>query len=679
MPNTYFSSSGNKIPNQDIKLHIEQLLVGSVVGILSGGRKTASSCGALCLHEQKPNQVKKLKIIALIGLILGILIILSLIFIIWRNPLFGFLYSQNSTVKQIAISKAELSDEQLKNEIGQMIITGFRGTEISENSDVYKIIKDVKVGGVVLFDYDVPSSSFPRNIVNYEQAKNLIFDIQKYSATPLFIAVDAEGGNVNRLKQKYGFLPIVSAEKMGQDKTLQTTYKESTDLAVELRGLGFNMNLAPVVDVNINSKNPIIGVLGRSFSSDAKEVSKQAKIFIENLQEDDIVAVAKHFPGQGSATEDSHDGQVDITNTYKNEELLPYQNLNNNGLLKAVMVAHIINKNIDKNYPATLSEIFLQNILRKQVGFNGVIISDDMQMAAISKNYSFDEAIITAINAGVDMLTVLNNSPNGYDKDLALKTRNIIFDAVKSGKIKEQRITGSYNRILNLKKEFGIVYSAENIKEKAARIKSKNFELIGETNTLTFGEALKIAKEVEKSAVIRPAFLLAIFQEELKLEKFDMCYLTNFNTGEGVRIADGKELAKVMKADRDVQNFLEITKELGKDPSKTLITCPMSFGYGGAMGPADFIPSTWMRYKDKIEKITGKPADPWNIHDAFLAAGLYLSESGANSKTRKGEWNSAMIYFSGSTSSPYTWYADGAVMIADNIQQNIETIELTEK
>ena len=572
--------------------------------------------------------------------------------------------------------QTELSDDQLKERIGQMIMTGFRGTEARENSDIYKMIKDVKIGGVVLFDYDIPSGSFPRNITSYEQTKKLTSDIQKYSITPLFVAVDAEGGNVNRLKQKYGFLPIISAAKMGQDKTFQTVYKESVELAMELKGLGFNMNLAPVVDLNINPKNPIIGALERSFSSDSKEVVQQAKIFIENHLKSDVIAVAKHFPGQGSATKDSHNEIIDITDTYKTEELIPYQDLNNQGLLKAVMVGHTMNRNIDKNHPATLSSIFLEDILRNQIGFKGVIISDDIQMAAISNNYRLEEAIIMAINAGIDVVTVLNNSPNGYDKDIAQKVRDMIFDAVRSNKIKEIRITESYDRILDLKKQFGIVQSVKSKKEMAERIKSKNFELIGQPTTLTFGQALEIAKEVEKIVVIRPAFLLAIFQEELKLEKFDMCYLTDFNTGEGIRVADGKKLTKVMKPDRDIQAFLNITKELKRDPSKTLITCPMSFGYGGAMGPADFIPSTWMQYKDKIEKITGKPADPWDINDAFLAAGLYLSESGANQKTRKGEWNAAMIYFSGSISSPYTWYADGAMMIADNIQSDIEMIQL---
>ena len=579
------------------------------------------------------------------------------------------------SIKENNSGETKLTDEELKEEIGQMIMIGFRGTEAPENSDISKIIKDIKIGGVVIFDYDVPSNTFPRNIVNYGQTKKLISNIQKYSNTPLFVAVDAEGGNVNRLKQKYGFLPIVSAEKMGQDKTLQTTYKESTELAGELKDLGFNMNLAPVVDLNINPKNPIIGALGRSFSSDPEEVVNNARVFIENHSKNNIITVEKHFPGHGSATKESHKGLTDVTDTYKNEELSPYQKLNEEGLLKAVMVAHIINKKIDKNYPATLSEYFLQNILRNQIGFKGIIISDDMQMSAISNNYKLDEAVIMAINAGVDIISFLNNSPSGYDNEMAYKVRDIIFNAVKENKIKEEKIIESYNRILDLKKEFKIIQSAKNNEQKIAEIRSKNFELIGEPNTLTFGEAIDIAKWVEQVADIRPAFLLSIFQEELKLEKFDMCYLTNFNTGEGIRINDGKKLAKVMKPDRDIQDFLSITRELGRDPYKTLITCPMSFGWGGAMGPADFIPSTWMRYQSRVSAITGKSADPWDIKDAFLASGLYLSDSGAALKTQNGEWRAAMIYFSSSTNPIYSWYADDVLAITDKIQADIEIIE----
>ncbi len=573
------------------------------------------------------------------------------------------------------LEKTSLSDAQLKKEIGQMIMIGFRGTTASQNSAITKIIKDVGVGGVVLFDYDVYSHSFPRNIVSYQQTRQLITELQRDSAIPLFVAVDVEGGKVNRLKEKYGFLPIVSAAKMGQDRTLQTVNRESEKLAGELKNLGFNVNFAPVVDVNINPRNPVIGALGRSFSADPTEVTNQAKVFIQNHLKDNIITVEKHFPGHGSSVSDSHLGLVDVTNTYQAKELIPYQKLNQEGLLKAVMVGHIINKKVDKNYPASLSKIFLQDILRKQIGFQGVIISDDMQMAAIQKYYSLNEAVTKAIQAGVDIISILNNNPNEYDKNIAYKVRDIIFNDVKENKISIKRITESYNRIIKLKKEFQIILSPQTNQVKQQEVKDQPFELIGEPKTLNFGEAASLAQWVATKTEIRPAFLLSIFQEELKLEKFDMCYLTNFQTGEGVRIENNQKLAKVMKPNRDIPDFLKITKSLGKDPSKTPVTCPMSFGWGGAMGPADFIPSTWMKYEKKIEKITGKPADPWNIQDAFLAAGLYLSDSGAKQETKTGEWKAAMIYFSGSPSSPYTWYADGAMAIADKIQKKIELLK----
>lgn len=587
----------------------------------------------------------------------------------------GFFLYENKNKAEIKYDKKaetgeiNLTDEQLKEEIGQMLMIGFRGKEAPENSEIFKIIKDVKVGGVTLFDYDVPSNSFPRNIINAEQTKKLVLNLQKYSAVPLFVAVDVEGGNVNRLKEKYGFSSIISAEKMGKDKTLKTTEKESLKIAAELKNLGFNMNFAPVVDLNINPKNPIIGALGRSFSSGPEEVVNHAKVFIKSHFENSIIAVEKHFPGQGSAAQDSHLAMTDITDTYKEEELIPYKKLNDEGLLNAVMAAHVINKKIDDKYPSSLSPLFLQGILRDQIGFKGVIISDDMQMAAIANNYSFDEAIITAINAGADIISILNNSPNGYDEDIAYKARDIIFNAVKENKIKEKRIVESYGRILKLKKQFRIIQPA------ADEIKSQDFQLLQVSEKHNFGEIYDIAKSVEEITGVRTALLLAISQEELNLEKSDLCYVTNFDTGEGVRVIDGKKFAKTMKPDRDIKNFLDITRELGLDPSKTLVTCPMSFGWGGAMGPADFIPSTWMRYKEKIEKITGRAADPFNVNDAFLAMGLYLSDSGASLKTRKGEWDAAMIYFSESPDSGYDFYANEVLAIADKLQADIDIIE----
>lgn len=226
----------------------------------------------------------------------------------------------------------------------------------------------------------------------------------------------------------------------------------------------------------------------------------------------------------------------------------------------------------------------------------------------------------------------------------------------------------------NIENNPGFVNKISNIKV-IDEIKDKNFELLQSPNQITFGDALDVANHVSLLVKIRPAFLLAITQEELNLEKTDMCYLTNLKTGEGIRATDGKVLQKTMNVVRDIPDFLEITKELGKDPLKTLVTCPMSFGWGGAMGPADFIPSTWMLYKKQIENITGKSADPWSTSDAFLAAGLFLSDVGAKSKTYSGEWKAAMVYFSGSANSSRTFYADGAMKIAEEIQKDIEIIE----
>ena len=225
---------------------------------------------------------------------------------------------------------------------------------------------------------------------------------------------------------------------------------------------------------------------------------------------------------------------------------------------------------------------------------------------------------------------------------------------------------------MDLKKQFKIIQSAA---EKAAEIRARNFELVGLSDAINFGEALDIAKYVEGKTGIRPAFLLAVLKEESSLvEEFGLCYLTNFETGEGVTI-EGKKMTKVMKPERDIQDFLNITQELGKNPSETLVTCPMSFGWGGAMGPADFIPSTWMKYQSKISAITGKAADPWDIRDAFLASGLYLSDSGAALRTRDGEWRAAMIYFSDSTNPTYSWYANDILTIAEKIEADIEIIE----
>lgn len=222
----------------------------------------------------------------------------------------------------------------------------------------------------------------------------------------------------------------------------------------------------------------------------------------------------------------------------------------------------------------------------------------------------------------------------------------------------------------------------EETEKKSAEIRSRIFELIGVPEAPTFGEALDIARYVEGITGVRPALLLAILTQESNIGKnVGQCYLKNPKTGEGIVIYNGKNVSGVMKPSRDVSPFLEITRELGRDPYSTPVSCPMSYGWGGAMGPAQFIPSTWAIYKERVKKITGKAADPWNIKDAFLASALYLGDYGAAKQTYNGEWKAAMIYFSGTSRrtkyNGYGFYGDSVMKIVARYEQDIKEIEKT--
>jgi beta-N-acetylhexosaminidase len=377
----------------------------------------------------------------------GIVLLLAIFFIA------NYYQKPNPVINNQVIDNEQ--EEELKSKIGQMIIFGFRGSQINDNSFISKAIKDLNLGGVILFDYDLPSKGeIERNIVNPEQTKNLISSLKEIDSS-IFVAVDAEGGYVNRLKEKYGFEEIPSAGKMGGKDPEETLYYGDL-LGKELNRLGFNMNFAPVVDLNINTENPVIGGIERAFSQDPEMVTIHAFNFIKGLNQNGIISVIKHFPGHGSSQNDSHLGMVDITKTYQEKELLPYKNLLATGYSGAIMTAHVINKNIDPDYPATLSPLFLKDILRKEIGFKGVIVSDDMQMEAIGENYGgLEEAAVKSINAGCDILIVSNNG-SYYDEESSARVVEAIFKAVKEGRIKESQINESFARIINLKKEFNI-------------------------------------------------------------------------------------------------------------------------------------------------------------------------------------------------------------------------------
>jgi len=240
-------------------------------------------------------------------------------------------------------------------------------------------------------------------------------------------------------------------------------------------------------------------------------------------------------------------------------------------------------------------------------------------------------------------------------KDLMDGEQNDLKNVVKIQTVKKQENTQTKKEQENVLKMTEAEYQKhlqdkEEAERKVAEITTRIFELVGIPEAPTFGEALELAKYVENILGIRPAFLLAIFKQESNIGKnVGQCYLKNTSTGAGVVIYNGKQVNRVMKPSRDIQPFLSITKELGRDWQNTRVSCPMSIGYGGAMGPGQFIPSTWIGYRDRVKAITGKPADPWNIRDAFIATGLYVSDYGAKRQTYDGEWKAAMIYFSGTS------------------------------
>ena len=336
--------------------------------------------------------------------------------------------------------------------IGQMLIVGFRGLSVNDKSSIVRDIKRLYLGGVILFDYDMVKKSWRRNIRSPRQVKKLVDKLQTASQIPLFIAIDQEGGQVQRLKRKFGFPRTVSAQYLGRKNNLDLTYQKAAEIAKTLASVGINFNLAPVVDLNTNPNNPVIGKLKRSFSANPAIVTNHALEFIKAHHEYNVICALKHFPGHGSSTRDSHLGMVDVTNTWKEIELDPYSEIINAGMADAIMIAHVFNRYYDQNYPATLSKRIVGGVLRSGLGYNGVIVSDDMQMKAITSHYRFEDAIQTTLDAGIDIIVIGNNLK--YEKNIAARTVKVIKQLIENGKLSKERIDESYRRIMELKNRF---------------------------------------------------------------------------------------------------------------------------------------------------------------------------------------------------------------------------------
>lgn len=334
------------------------------------------------------------------------------------------------------VSFANAQCISLDDKISQMLILGFKGDSIHSFGfkRILKQVKNNQISGVIYFS---------RNIKSKDDLIKMNKKLIESSEIIPFISIDHEGGII----QRYNFEQYKTAHEVS-NLTFDEARDEYNKMAKLESVLGFNLNFAPCVDLNLDNES-IIAKKQRSYGSNYKIVSDYAAIFIEEHNKNKIITSIKHFPGHGNIKGDTHLGFVDATNTFVEDEIKPYVELKNYKDLNMVMVSHIFNSNFDEKYPASLSKKTIDKLVN-EVGFKGVIISDDYDMGAIKNNYSLREIVIHSINSGVDIL-LFSNHIGKYDKNLAKKIHKIIKEEIKNGSINQAQIDKSYQKIIKLK------------------------------------------------------------------------------------------------------------------------------------------------------------------------------------------------------------------------------------
>ncbi|WP_432357941.1 beta-N-acetylhexosaminidase [Sporosarcina sp. UB5] len=331
-----------------------------------------------------------------------------------------------------------MDEMTLEEKIGQLLIVGMEGKTYGDELD--RLIRKYHVGGIILLGRN---SSYPAgilNLLNESKKANADYNI------PLFISVDEEGGRVSRLPSSMKKLP--AADYFGRigDETL--AYETGAYLAELLHAFGYNMNYAPVLDVHSNPRNPAIG--DRSFSSDPDEVARIGMAVMRGMTENGIISVVKHFPGHGDTHVDSHLSLPVIKKTLVElyeTDLIPFQRAIDEQV-DVIMVAHIMFPELDSTYPSSLSKKIITGLLREEMNFEGVVITDDMTMGAIVNDYTVPEAALQSFIAGSDLLLIAGDYEN------QVGTINALLSAVQVGTITEERIDESVRRILKLKERY---------------------------------------------------------------------------------------------------------------------------------------------------------------------------------------------------------------------------------
>ena len=338
----------------------------------------------------------------------------------------------------------------LKKRLGNLFILGFSGPELVSGSRIEEDISERNLGGVILFDRNLHNPALPGNITSPQQLRRLTAALRNCSSETLLIGVDQEGGLVQRLNLRNGFSATPSAAAMGSAAGgAAGTSAQAEQTAQTLAAAGINLNFAPVVDLNSNRKNPIIGRIGRSFAEEPETVIEHAWAWICAHKRQGVVSCLKHFPGHGSSAADSHLGFVDISASWQENELTPYRELIKRGAIEMVMAGHLFNRHIDPVYPAPLSHATITGLLRQDLGFAGVVLTDDIQMKGITDRYDLSEVLCRSFAAGIDMIVIGNNlayAPAVLDAALAA-----VLAGLRQGSVSEERLYSALDRVQKLK------------------------------------------------------------------------------------------------------------------------------------------------------------------------------------------------------------------------------------